>query len=181
MFGKVLNVLAVASLLFVGYLMLRAYRPQWFNSFSWMKAEPFKEKRSATPPSPPPAPVPVPAPAPVVLADPPQPERVVAPAGPNAPAAKPPPAAAKISPEASPVDPYESDNMQAPIKDTVTYPEMSFGPGVDNRATNKGAESGAASALSSSTFSPEYAQNGGSFMGSVFANDLQPGDDYATA
>lgn len=175
MFGKVLNVLAIASLLFVGYLMLKAYRPQWFNSLPWMK-ETFKEKRVT--PSPPP---PMPAPAPVVLADPPQAERTVAPAGPNAPAARAPPAAAKISPEASPVDPYESDNMQAPIKDTLTYPEMSFGPGVDNKATNKGVESGAASSLSTSNFSPEYAQNGGSFMGSVFANDLQPGDDFASA
>jgi len=143
--------------------------------------ETFKEKRAATPPSPPPVPSPAPAPAPVVLADPPQPERTVAPAGPNAPAAQAPPMPSQISPEASPVDPYESDNMQAPIKDTLTYPEMSFGPGVDNRATNKGVESGAASAVSASNFSPEYAQNGGSFMGSVFANDLQPGDDFASA
>jgi hypothetical protein len=171
MFGKVLNVLAAASLLFVGYLMLKAYRPQWF---SWTKTEAFKQK-------PQPVPAPIPAPAPVIYADPPEPERTVAPAGPNAPAAKAPPAPPKISPEASPIDPYESENMQAPIKDTVTYPEMSFGPGVENKATNKGVESGAASSVSNSSFSPEYAQNGGSFMGSVFANDLQPGDDYASA
>lgn len=179
MLGKVFNVLAIASLLFVGYLMLKAYRPQWFSSLPWMAKESFQEKRPAPPPAP--APLPAPAPAPVVLADPPPPERVVAPSGPNPPAARAPSAAATISPEAAPIDPYESEHMQAPIKDTLTYPEMSFGPGVDNKATNKGAESGAASALSASTFSPEYAQNGGSFMGSVFANDLQPGDDYASA
>jgi len=179
MFGNFLNVLAAASLLFVGYLMLKAYRPAWFNSIPWLKSEePFKPRQVSPPPPPP---LPVPAPAPVVLADPPQPERVVASGGPNPPAARAPVAPAKISPEAEPTDPYESGHMEAPIKDTLTYPELSFGPGVDNRSTNKGAESGAASGLSSSTFSPEYAQNGGSFMGSVFANDLQPGDDYATA
>lgn len=176
MFGKVLNVIAIASLLFVGYLMLKAYRPQWFN-FSW-NAESFNQKKVVAA-----APVPpiVLAPAPVVMADPPQPERTVAPSGPNAPSARAPEAPARISPEAGPIDPYESDHMQAPIRDTVTHPELSFGPGVDNNSVKRGVESGAASVVSNSSFSPDYAQNGGSFMGSVFANDLQPGDDYASA
>lgn len=178
MFGKVLNALAIASLIFVGYLMLKAYRPQLFNSWPWVqqKQESFKLKREVTVPIPP-----VPAIAPVILADPVEAERTVAPSGPNAPNARAPAAPARISPEAEPVDPYESEHMQAPIKDTLTHPELSFGPGLDNSSTQRGVESGAASMVSSSSFSPDYAQNGGSFMGSVFANDLQPGDDYATA
>jgi hypothetical protein len=61
-------------------------------------------------------------------------------------------------------------------------PELSFGPGVENRGVKNGPASGIASAkgvTSESPFSPEFAQNGGIFMGSVTANDLTKDDRYA--
>jgi hypothetical protein len=66
----------------------------------------------------------------------------------------------------------------------MRHPEMSFGPGVDNSGMNRLATTGVGStraAAAESPFSPEMAQNGGSFMNTVFANDLQKGDSYASA
>jgi hypothetical protein len=67
----------------------------------------------------------------------------------------------------------------------MRHPELSFGPGVDNTGMNKLATSGVASARVSaneSPFSPDFAQNGANFMGTVYANDLMKGDDsYASA
>ena len=178
MFNRVLIALAVAALGYVAFLILKAYKPQWFK---FTKAG-FQDKPKPLP-APAPEPTPGPAPAPVIKADPPPPEKVVAPAGPNAPNQKAEPTAAAISPEAQPIDPYESNEMQAPIHDTVSHPELSFGPGVEQKGTGRPGAGLASTTVAAplSSFSPEYAQNGGSFMGSVFANDLQPGDDYATA
>jgi len=172
MFNRVLVALAVAALAYVGFLILKAYKPQWFKI---MKAG-FQDKPKMKVPVPEPEPTPGPAPAPPVKADPPPPEKVVTPAGPNGPNVKAEPTV-QISPEAQPIDPYESGQMQAPIHDTVSHPELSFGPGVEQT----GKREAVSSVAPLSSFSPEFAQNGGSFMGSVFANDLQPGDDYATA
>jgi hypothetical protein len=89
-----------------------------------------------------------------------------------------------MSPEVAPVDPLHDYNMEAPIKDSMRHPELSFGPGMDNSGVNKAAASGVMNkgALSSeSPFSPEFAQNGGQFMGAVTANDLNADDTYATA
>jgi hypothetical protein len=178
MFNRVLVALAVAALAYVGFLILKAYKPEWFK---FMKSGfQDKPKVKAPEPEPEPEPTPGPAPAPPVKEDPPPPEKVVTPAGANSPNAKAEYTAPRISPEAQPIDPYESNEMQAPIHDTLSHPELSFGPGVEQTGARQG--SGVSSAIAPlSSFSPEFAQNGGSFMGSVFANDLQPGDDYATA
>jgi hypothetical protein len=89
-----------------------------------------------------------------------------------------------MSPEPMPIDPYHDSNMEAPIKDSMRHPELSFGPGMDNSGIKKGVASGVMNkgALNSeSPFSPEFAQNGGQFMGTVTANDLSQDDTYATA
>lgn len=184
MFDKLAVVLGLALLLFACYLLTRAYYPNLFS--------PKRENFVARPPptGPPvaaatngPA-VPVPAPAPPPTVDPPLEKRVVAPGGPNPPNMQPPEdTPASISPEAKPVDPYDDKNMEAPIQDSMRHPELSFGPGVDNTGMNKLATSGVASTkalASESPFSPDFAQNGGSFMGSVFANDLTKDDRFAT-
>jgi hypothetical protein len=83
-----------------------------------------------------------------------------------------------------PVDPFHDSNMEAPIKDSMRHPELSFGPGMDNSGIKKAVASGVMNkgALSSeSQFSPEFAQNGGLFMGSVTANDLNHDSTFATA
>ena len=175
--------LGLAVLLFACYLLVRAYYPSFFVT----KRENFV---SRPPPTGPPIaspintpPVPVVAPAPPVTVELPQEERVVSPGGPGAPNMQAPPdTPATISPEAAPIDPYADRNMEAPIQDSMRHPEMSFGPGVDNSGMNKLATSGVANTkalTSESSFSPEFAQNGGSFMGSVFANDLKKEDRFA--
>ena len=176
--------LGLAILLFVGYLLVNAYYPSLFAA----KRESFVMK---APPSGPPVVNPInvpvtppPAPTPPPKADPPMEKRVVSPGGPNAPnAAAPPDTPASLSPEVNPIDPYDDKNMEAPIEDSMRHPELSFGPGVDNSGMNRLATSGVGSAkvtASESQFSPDFAQNGGSFMGSVFANDLSKDDRFAT-
>jgi hypothetical protein len=91
---------------------------------------------------------------------------------------------ATISPEAAPVDPYDDKNMEAPIHDSMRFPELSFGPGVENNRTGIVQASGVGNSkglTSESPFSPEFAQNGGVFMGNVSANDLTRDDRFANA
>lgn len=184
MFDSLWLALGLAVLLFACYLLTRAYYPSLFVS----KRENFVVRAAAMgPPIPTPINTPItppPAPAPPPKVDPPEEERVVAPGGPNPPNMQPSvDVPTSISPEAVPIDPYADRNMEAPIQDSMRHPEMSFGPGVDNSGMNKLATSGVANtkAMSSeSQFSPEFAQNGGSFMGSVFANDLTKDDRFAS-
>ena len=177
MFDTVLLAISIAVFLYVAYLILRAYKPSWF--YVAPKMEPFVTKPRTlinTPPTP------IPAPAPPVMQDLPEEPRVVAPGGPNPPNAAPDNLPAKISPDAAPVDPYDNTNMEAPIGDTMRMPELSFGPGVENNGVKIGAASGVANAkglTSDSPFSPEFAQNGGMFMGGVTANDLTKDDRFA--
>ena len=110
--------------------------------------------------------------------------RTVSPGGPGAPNAQDESRTATISPEAMPVDPFQDSNMEAPIKDSMRHPELSFGPGMDNSGIKKAVASGVMDKrglTSESPFSPEFAQNGGQFMGAVTANDLSHDDTYATA
>jgi hypothetical protein len=89
-----------------------------------------------------------------------------------------------MPPEVAPIDPFQDSNMETPIKDSMRHPELSFGPGMDNSGIKKGVASGVMSKTtlsSESPFSPEFAQNGGQFMGTVTANDLSHDDTYATA
>jgi hypothetical protein len=175
--------ISIAVFLYIGYILVRAYRPAWFKR---KHIETFVQR-----PMGPPiiskinsAPVAVPAAAPPVTQPPPEEPRVVAPGGPGTPNATAlPDVPPTISPEAKPVDPYDDKNMEAPIHDSMRFPELSFGPGVENKGTKNAASSGVANArgvTSESPFSPEFAQNGGIFMGSVSANDLSRDDTYAT-
>jgi hypothetical protein len=112
-----------------------------------------------------------------------QPPRVVSPGGPNPPNAQALPTPRTRSPEAVPLDPSENENTELPIEDTLRHPELSFGPGTDNTATTMTPASGVGSSFSDQTlskFSPEFAQNGGAFLGSIFANDTTVGKEYAT-
>jgi len=178
----ILLALGAAVLLFLGYLAIRAYFPSLFS----VKKDNFMVR---PPPTGPPivttinsSPTPAPAPATPMKADPEQEQRTVSPGGPNPPNALSPETAPTISPEAKPIDPYDNKNMEAPIKDSMRNPELSFGPGVVNTGMNKLASSGIGSAsvtTSESPFSPDFAQNGGSFMGSVFANDLTKDEMYS--
>lgn len=184
MFDMLVIATGLAILLFACYLLVRAYYPTLFSS----KRENFVARPPSTGPPVPavtntPA-TPIPAPALPTKADPPVEKREVSAGGPNPPNMKAPEnTPASLAPEAAPIDPYDDKNMNAPIHDSMRHPELSFGPGVDNSGMNKLATSGVANAKvvsSESPFSPDFAQNGGSFMGSVFANDLTKDDRFAT-
>ena len=170
--------LILVILLYVGF---RLYRPSWFQS----PRENFVVKSTGPPSLSPintPA-SPTPAPAPVVQAAPKEAPRLITPSGPSAPAAAS-SAPATISPEAKPIDPYEDNNMEAPISDSLRHPERSFGPGIEGNSARMAVSSGVASTktlTSESPFSPDFAQNGGMFMGAVTANDLSNQDSYAVA
>ena len=189
MFESLVVAISIAAFLYVVYLLVKAYRPTWFrwNTLSILPVESFASNPMAalqeniinTPP------MPIPAPAPPTYMEPPQEPRVVSPGGPGAPnAAAMPDVPATISPEAAPVDPYDDKNMEAPIHDSMRFPELSFGPGVENNRMDVVAASGVGNAkgiTSESQFSPEFAQNGGVFMGNVTANDLTRDDRFANA
>jgi hypothetical protein len=187
MLDKVLIALVLASLAFIGYLVLRAYYPKLFSAAG---TEPMTPPYGPTEPfvaTPAPEPTklntplpPVPAPAPSQKDEVPDDDRVISPGGPSAPNARAPlDTPVTISPEATPLDPYEGSNMEAPIHDSMRHPELSFGPGVENSGINKLGLSGIGGSrvmAAESPFAPEFAQNGGSFMGTVFANDLMETD-----
>ena len=112
-----------------------------------------------------------------------EPPRVIAQAGPNPPNMKPADSAPSVlSPEEKPNDPYDETNGELPINSNLRHPERSFGPGVANTGTQRSVAAGsAADAVNSSlsSFSPEFAQNGGNFMEGISANDMSGGSEYA--
>jgi hypothetical protein len=124
-----------------------------------------------------------PEPAPVTEQPVPEPPRVISQSGPAPPnEASSPDERASLSPEERPNDPYDEVNTELPIKSNMRHPERSFGPGVDNTGTKRSVNSGtAAESVNSavSSFSPEFAQNGGSFMEGISANDMGAGSEYA--
>jgi len=111
-----------------------------------------------------------------------KPPRVVAQAGPNPPNTKPADSPSVLSPEEKPNDPYDETNSELPIKSNLRHPERSFGPGVANTGTQRSVSAGSAADAvnaSLSSFSPEFAQNGGNFMEGISANDMSGGSEYA--
>ena len=177
MFSTLTLAVTIAIFCYVFYILLKAYRPSWFRT---SPVETFVPKPTVlNMPA-----LSAPAPAPIVRAEPIQEPRTISPGGPGAPNVAPQQGAVPtISPEETPLDPYDDKNMEAPIKDTLRHPEMSFGPGPDNNGTRTLSRSGNGnekSITSESPFSPDFAQNGALFMGKVSANDLNPGDTYAT-
>lgn len=198
MFQTLVIALSLTAMLFIVYLAMKAYFPKYMGQrkkesmvaaskgeeqnteVENFQASPPKKATKINTPSPP-----VPAPAPPQYQDPPMEEREIAAGGPSTPSARPPVLTApSISPDAKPLDPYDDQNMEAPIHDSLRYPELSFGPGVDNSGMNQLATSGVGNAkvmAASSPFSPDFAQNGATFMGDVTANDLSPEDFYGTA
>jgi hypothetical protein len=193
MFDSILLPLAIVVFLYIAYLIAKAYMPtkKWsaalpeLTVLSPMRAiqnidqpgtlkEGFQPQRHLNRAS-------GPAIAPEVqedVSD--EAPRVVSPGGPNPPNAEAPSQGPIRSPEATALDPYDNKNTELPVTDTMRHPELSFGPGTSNTSTTMNAASGVSSQTASSNFSPDFAQNGGTFMGAVFANDLTQGNEYAT-
>lgn len=192
MLDLLLPILSVALLGYLVFILVRAYKPEWFRkpivtASGFTDTEGFAQNAMGPPVASqinmPPQAIPSPAP-PTRGYEIAEPDRTMSPGSPNPPNAQDSSTAATMSPEVAPVDPLHDYNMEAPIKDSMRHPELSFGPGMDNSGVKKAAASGVMNkgALSSeSPFSPEFAQNGGQFMGAVTANDLNADDTYATA
>jgi hypothetical protein len=164
MVGNLVQALLIVVILYVGVLILKSYKPEWFSEgFTTQKP---KILAAAPPP---------------VEVAPPAAPRVIAPGGPAPPAAAAPPAPPTRSPEEQPRDPYDEVNGKIPIEDNLRHPENSFSPGIRNTGTTLAETAGIASrdtATAMQTFSPEFAQNGGEFMPGIVAAG-EGGDEYA--
>jgi hypothetical protein len=99
--------------------------------------------------------------------------REVSPSGPSPPNARSPEMFVKKQDNYNivPNDPFDELYGSQNIKDNLRYPERSFGPSVINNNVNVLASSGIADMTSSTLFSPEMVQNGGTFN-KVLANDI---------
>ena len=78
-------------------------------------------------------------------------------------------------PEPQDSDPYDDTHGDSDVKDNLRRPERLFGPTTAPDDTDTAVSSGVASSVTNTgftTFSPEFAQNGGEFIpGGIFAND----------
>ncbi len=112
--------------------------------------------------------------------------RVVSPGGPNAPNQKPVSSDTVIVPPEEPYDPMATSEESADIPERLRHPERMFSPGLENTDTETAVAAGTASAaaqatsMSYQTFGPEFAQNGGSFMNGIMANDSTVPTHYST-
>lgn len=115
----------------------------------------------------------------------PYPERKVSSGGPATPATRP-TGAPRVVPEEQPNDPSYEGYESSDIPERLRHPEKMFGPGVIGDDTEIAAASGVASSAvqaterAFTTFSPEYAQNGGQFMdGGITAFDGDVPNSYS--
>ena len=113
------------------------------------------------------------------------PSVVVAAGGPSAPSAAP-VGQPRIVPPETPYDPQEQTYESADHPDRLRYPERVYGPGLEQDDQTTAVESGIASNSHQKTmnayqsFGPEFAQNGGSFMENVMANDTALNSEYSS-
>jgi hypothetical protein len=120
-----------------------------------------------------------PASAPVIREPPTRGDMVVSPGGPNPPNVASPRAMKGVRhPPAEASDPMSESAEDANAPENLTHPERNFSPGVIPEQTQIAADGGLAGPVASSSqafqqFSPEYIQNGGSFFGTVNANDVE--------
>ena len=127
------------------------------------------------------------APAPVITQPIPEPERTIAPSGPNSPNQMPPPRDddEERLPGPDDSDPLEDGYGSSNMQDNMRYPERLFGPAPPPKTTSIAVEAGNASTLNSGvnqalqTFNPDFAQNGTEFIpGGIFANDVFDNPNY---
>lgn len=129
----------------------------------------------------------MPAPAPIITQPLPEEPRTIAPGGPNTPNQLSPPSNPPVrlpGPVAS--DPFGDDYGSSDLKDNMRYPERLFGPAPAPKDTEiavaAGIAGGAQQVTSQAlqTFSPDFAQNGGEFIGGgIFANDTFSNPNYS--
>jgi len=113
--------------------------------------------------------------------------RVVSPAGPSAPAQRAPRnAQPTIAMDERPFDPQDQPYESAEIPERLRHPERMFGPGLENTTVEDAVAAGTASYAQQATtqayqvFGPELAQNGGTFMDGIAANDTSVNQSYSS-
>lgn len=103
--------------------------------------------------------------------------RTIIPGGPSTPSQAAPLNTARITAATGALDPYAEQQEDANAPEKLRHPERMFRPAPNMDEVNMVAESGIGgratqvAADAAETFAPEFAQNGGEFMGGVFAND----------
>jgi hypothetical protein len=156
--GAIIKFIIVILILFAGYQLILKYSP-FGNS---------KENFE----TPAPAMVPPTLPAQAVAGP-----RTIQPGGPSTPTQAAPLDSVRIVAPPAATDPYAEPNEDANAPEKLRYPERMFRPAPEMDAVDMIRDSGIggmaqqATANASQTFAPDFAQNGGEFMGSVFAND----------
>lgn len=172
MFGKLGLALLVASVLFIGFLFLRAAYPATFGG-AVVTEEPFKYSAIAQAEMPGPAP-------PMEQQPRVEPPLRTTPGGPNPPNGIPAPVKQvtfEAPPEVQAHDPYDDPNSSSNLQDSLRQPQRLFSPGVVPENTQLPIMSGVASESAQTTaqalqlFQPELAMNGGEFMKGIAAND----------
>ena len=110
---------------------------------------------------------------------------VVAAGGPNSPSVAPVGQPTIVPPE-TPYDHQDQQYESADHPDRLRHPERVYGPGLEQDDQTTAVESGIASNSHQKTmdayqsFGPEFAQNGGSFMENVMANDTALNSEYSS-
>jgi len=115
---------------------------------------------------------------------PPAQEKVVMPSGPSSPSQQAPKESIRM-PEEEPYDPQNKDYETPDHPDRLRYPERAFGPGLMAEETLPAISSGVANNNQATmnayqNFGPEFAQNGGSFLDGVVANDAFVETSYSS-
>jgi len=108
-------------------------------------------------------------------------EREVSSGVPSSPNQRPQPAV--IVQEERAFDPLEQNHESAAMPERLRHPERMFGPGLNNEDVETAITAGNASKVtgeSNQVFSPEFAQNGGLFMGEVTAHDVSLETHYSS-
>lgn len=113
--------------------------------------------------------------------------RIVSPGGPSAPNQRPPrDISATVAMDERPFDPQDDTYESAEIPERLRHPERMFGPGLENTTTDDAVAAGTASYAQQATdqayqtFGPEFAQNGGTFMDGIIANDTSINQSYSS-
>jgi hypothetical protein len=157
MLAEILKLIVIVAILYLGYQLI-------LKHFPFGKSESFE--------SPAPAFVPANLPPPIYA-----PNAPIAASGPSAPVQAPPQQEIVIAPQTQALDPYAEEHDGADAPERLRHPERMFRPTTRNDAVDNIEDSGIGAVAqqttsnSMQTFAPDFAQNGGSFMGSVFAND----------
>lgn len=111
-------------------------------------------------------------------------EREVSSGGPSSPNQRPSRSQpAVIVQEERAFDPQEQNHESAAMPERLRHPERMFGPGLNNEDVETAITAGNASKVtgeSNQVFSPEFAQNGGLFMGEVTAHDVSLETHYSS-